>query len=175
MSRKSVRKRRVRRELTPLESRFVAEYLVDLQAGPALKRAGSTAQYVDQQAYEMLGKPHIAAEIQKRVATLNEKAAVNRDWVLNELALCYRAASAAAGTGTKRVVAEARLALSTLEVIGKHVDVNAFRLQLGVGNPDGSAFDYSGLADEELDQLEALLTKAALSGGSESGEGETAH
>jgi phage terminase small subunit len=181
MSRKAALRRRTTRAPTDLESRFIAEYLVDLRAGPALRRAGSKAQYPDQQAYEMLGKPHIAAEVQKRVAAMNEKCEVNRSWVLTELALQYRAADTAARapTGGKRNVAEARLALSALEVIGKHVDVNAFRNQIGIGNPDGSAFNYDALDERELDDLERLLLKAATgeadARGLEGGEGPTAH
>jgi hypothetical protein len=175
MSRKAAFRRHRSRELTDLESRFIAEYLVDLQAGPALRRAGSKAQYPDQQAYEMLGKPHVAAEVQKRLAALNEKCEVNRTWVLTELALQYRAAHAAAQAVKegKRNTAEARLALATLEVIGKHVNVGAFRTQIGLGNPDGSDFDFSGLSDDKLAQLEELLTEAALARGGPSGEGPT--
>jgi len=176
MSRRAARRRRGGATLTDLETRFVAEYLVDMMAGPALRRAGSTTKFPDQQASEMLRKPHIAAEVQKRIAAANEKCEVNRTWVLTELALQYRAASTAASApqpGGKRNVAEARLALSALEVIGKHVDVNAFRQQIGIGNPDGTAFDYAGLNDDELDQLENLLSKAALSSGDPGGEGPT--
>jgi hypothetical protein len=181
MSRKAATRRHKERELTLLEKRFVSEYTVDWQGGPALKRAGSTAEFVDQQAYEMLRKPHIANAIAARVALLNEKCAINKQWVMTELALQYRAASACAAVVTKgrRNTTEAKLAVECLEKLGRHVDVNAFRHQIGLGNPDGSAFDYDALTDEEQDDLERLLSKAALgdavSGGSEGGPGTSTH
>lgn len=170
MSRKASANRHKPEALTPLESRFCHEYCVDYQAGPALKRAGSKAKFADQQAYEMLRKPHIAAEIQRIIAGQNEKAHINKQWIMNELALQYRAASAAAAVGN---TAERRIAVQCLEKLGQHVDVNAFRAQIGLGNPDGSEMDLSGLTDEQLDQLEKLLEIAALAEPSEGGKGET--
>lgn len=161
--------------LTPLETRFCVEYVVDYQGGPALVRAGSTATYPDQQAYEMLRKPHIAREIERLIAGQNEKAAVNKQWIMNELVALYQGAKLAAeGVGTgKPNATERATALRALEKLGMHVDVNAFRAQLGLGNPDGSPLDLSGLDDEDLDVLERVLAKAALAGGGSSGEGET--
>lgn len=177
MSRKPARRRNARIELTHLEELFVAEYMVDLNATAALVRAGSTTKYPAQQASEMLRKPHIAREIERRIAGRSEKASINAQWVLNELGFLYAAARAGVtphpgGKVDRGAIREAR---ATLEIIGKHVNVNAFRSQLGIGNPDGTAFDYSGLTDDQLDQLEALLAIVTVGGGSESREGETAH
>lgn len=167
-------KKRLNDGLTPLESRFCHEYCVDYLGGPALKRAGSKAKFADQQASEMLRKPHIATEINRIIAKQNEKVGVNKTWLMTELVLQYRAAAAAASAGN---TAERRLALQALEKIGQHVDVNAFRQQLGIGNPDGTPFNYDALNDEELDDLERLLVKAAKaspdSGGFTSESGET--
>lgn len=174
MSRKPARRRHRPNGLTPLEDLFIAEYMVDFCAGKALVRAGSGAKYPDQQAYEMLHKPHIAAEIEKRIAARSEKAAINAQWVLNELAILYSATKTAALTPDdrgRRDRAAIREARQTLELMGKHVNVNAFRSQLGIGNPDGSEFDLSGLSDEQLDQLETLLSAIALTGGDTGREG----
>lgn len=172
MSRKRASVRRLKSGLTALEERFVAEYCVDFIGSAALRRAGSQARYIDQQAYEMLRKPHIVEAISAQVAKTNEKAIVNKQWIMTELVLQYRAASAAAAAGN---TAERRVALQALEKLGQHVDVNAFRQQIGVGNLDGSNFDFSGLNDDELDDLERLISKAALTSGGSGGEGETAH
>lgn len=185
MSRKPARRRQQKAGLTILEQKFVAEYMVDGIAGKALVRAGSRAKHPDQQAYEMLRKPHIAAEIEKRIAGLNEKTAMNAQWVLNELGLLYqfhKAGFLAPGENGKRNLAAGKEARVVLEKIGDHVNVNAFRKQLGVGNPDGTPFNYEALSDDELDALESLLRKAALGEGSEAdlaglagGAGETSH
>lgn len=153
--------------LTPLEARFCAEYIVDFVASYALKRAGSKAKYLDQQASEMMKKPHILAEIERRLVERNqaaiERGGVNRQWVLIRLVMEYERASAAANdpAGQSRSTDRGH-ALKALDKIGQHVDVNAFRQQIGLGNPDGSNFDYSALSDEELHDLERILSKAAL-------------
>lgn len=166
MSRKTASRRREKRALTPLERRFVAEYCTDFRGGPALARAGSTAKYPDQQAYEMLRKPHVAEAVERQIAGLNERAFVNKQWVLNRLVTEYGRSSEAAENGKgKGATAERGHALRALEKIGQHVDVNAFRQQVGLGNPDGSNFDYSALSLEELHALESLLVKASLGGG----------
>lgn len=185
MSRKPAMKRHRKKELTPLEDRFIAEYMVDLCGGRALVRAGSRTRYPDQQASEMLRKPHIAREIEKRIALVNEKTAMNAQWVLNELGLLYqfhKAAFMAPIEKGKRDLTAGKEARVVLEKIGAHVNVNAFRTQLGVGNPDGSPFNYEALTDDELDALESLLRKAALGEDSDAdaiglagSEGTTAH
>ena len=172
MSRKRASRRHIVKGLTPLEERFCAEYVVDFNGTEALKRAGSSAKWVAQQAYEMLRKPHIAQRIQALIVGQNEKALVNKQWVMNELVLVYRSAMAGANVG-KGNSAERATALRALEKLGQHVDVNAFRQQIGLGNPDGSAFDLSGLNDDELDSLETILSKVALTGGDSSGESPT--
>lgn len=174
MSRKRASRRHIVKGLTPLEERFCAEYVVDFDGTAALKRAGSSAKWLSQQAYEMLRKPHIATRIQELIVGQNEKALVNKQWVMNELVLVYRSAMAGATAG-KGNSAERATALRALEKLGQHVDVNAFRAQVGIGNPDGSAFDLSGLSDGELDNLESILSKVALSGGDSSGESPTQH
>ena len=50
--------------------------------------------------------------------------------------------------------------LKRIELIGKHVDINAFREQHGVGNPDGSQIDVAN--DVEIARrLAFILTKGA--------------
>lgn len=49
--------------------------------------------------------------------------------------------------------------LRALELVGKHVDVQAYRTQVGVGNPDGSAIKT--LSDSELEAKIAQLSPGA--------------
>lgn len=175
MSRKTALNRHAKRELTPLESAFVLEYLKDFVGGYALVRAGSSAKYPDQQASEMLRKPHIADAVARAMTRRNEALEVNAKWVLTELVIQYRAAAVGAGTGTASNSAERSNALRALDKIGQHVDVGAFRAQIGIGNPDGTNFDFSGLEDDELSNLERILAKAAISGGDSSGDSATKH
>lgn len=176
MSRKLATKRR--RALDPvftgLELRFIDEFLITPgSATAAMKRAGSTTKYPEQQASEYLKKPHIAREIQRRFALQSEKHAVDKTWLITELVLQYNAAKAAAAI--TQSTSERRLAVTCLEKIGMHVDVNAFRQQIGLSNPDGSNLNLSGLSDADLDSLETLLAKAAIAGGYSSGEEPSTH
>lgn len=173
MSGKRAPKRRMKCGLTALESRFCAEYVIDFLGGPALRRAGSQAQFADQQAHEMLQKLHIIAEIERLIAAKNERSAVDAAWVKAELVILYQGAKAAAGGNPT----ERATALRILEKIGQHVDVNAFRAQIGLGTPNGEEFNYDALSDERLALLIDLLSEAAgaVTGGGEGRDGETAH
>lgn len=175
MSRKPAPKRgrQKAQAMTPLEQRFCHEYVVDFIAYKAIQRAGSQAKNLHIAATEMKRKPHVAAYISNLIAQQNEKAAVNKQWIMTELVLVYRTAMAAADTAKGSNPAERANALRALDKLGAHVDVNAFRQQIGLGNPDGSTLDLSGLSDEKLNLLESILSEAALSSGGASGEGET--
>lgn len=159
-------------EFTALEQRFIDEFMVDQVATYALKRAGSSAKHLHQQASEYMRKPHIAREIQRRISLQAEKAIVDKTWLMTELVLTYQAAKAAAGV-TGGNPAERTIALRALEKIGMHVDVNAFRHQVGIGNPDGSTFDLSGLSDEQIEQLETIVSALAVANGDSGGESPT--
>jgi phage terminase small subunit len=71
--------------LTPHQTRFVAEYLIDLNAAAAARRAGSSATRADQQGYEWLRKPEIAAAIAAGKATQIADAGLTAARVLEEL------------------------------------------------------------------------------------------
>lgn len=154
--------------LTELENNFVNEYLIDMDATNAHRRAGYNSKYAGQDAYELRRKPHIAAAIAERLTKRSENLGIDAKFVIIEAAHQYREAAVRASSDPR----ERALALKALEMIGKHVDVQAFRQQVGIGNPDGSNYDYSRLSDSDLDQLERLLTIAAGIDGSPDGEGE---
>jgi phage terminase small subunit len=72
--------------LTPKQARFVAEYLIDLNATQAAKRAGYSEKTANKQATQLLGKTSIA----EAIATAQDKRAgrteITQDRVLSELA-----------------------------------------------------------------------------------------
>lgn len=73
-------------KLTEKQKRFVAEYLVDLNATQAAIRAGYSAKTAEVIGYENLRKPQIAAEVAKRQAKLQNKLEITQERVLEELA-----------------------------------------------------------------------------------------
>lgn len=73
-------------KLNDKQKRFVDEYLVDLNATAAAKRAGYSEKSASRIAIELLNKTHVSAEIQKRQAKLRGKLEITQERVLEELA-----------------------------------------------------------------------------------------
>lgn len=155
-------------ELNAKQLRFVQEYLLDLNATQAAIRAGYSAKTAAATGAENLRKPHIAqaiAEAQYKRATRTETDAA---FVLKRLAdevtadiadlydehgsikpikewpLIWRqglvSSVKVAEEGDGVVVREIKLSdrIKRLELLGKHISVNAFREQVGHGDPEGN-------------------------------------
>ena len=73
-------------KLTEKQKRFVAEYLVDLNATAAARRAGYSEKTAYSIGQENLRKPEIQAAIQKRREKLQSKLEITQETVLQELA-----------------------------------------------------------------------------------------
>lgn len=71
--------------MTPKQSRFVDEYLLDLNATKAAIRAGYSKNTANEQAAQLLGKPEIIAAIDQAKAERALRTKINADWVLNRL------------------------------------------------------------------------------------------
>ena len=74
------------RKLAPMQSVFVQEYLVDLNATQAAIRAGYSAKTAEQQGYQLLQKPSVQAAIAERQKEREQRTAVTADRVLLEAA-----------------------------------------------------------------------------------------
>lgn len=72
--------------LTAKQQRFVAEYLVDLNATQAAIRAGYAAKRADAMGYENLRKPEIAAAVSEAMQARESRTQITQDRVLQELA-----------------------------------------------------------------------------------------
>jgi phage terminase small subunit len=79
------------RKLTPKQQKFVAEYLIDLNATQAAIRAGYSARTARNIANELLTKPHIQAELQKRRGKIEKKLEISQEAVISELAAIIQA------------------------------------------------------------------------------------
>jgi phage terminase small subunit len=66
--------------------RFVAEYLVDLNATQAAIRAGYSPKTAEQISYQMLQKTSVQHEIQKRKEKIQDKLEISQEKVIRELA-----------------------------------------------------------------------------------------
>lgn len=74
------------KELTDKESRFVQEYLVDLNATQAAIRAGYSEHSAKEIGYENLTKPHVSEQIHALQQERAERTKVTADRVIRELA-----------------------------------------------------------------------------------------
>ncbi|MBB1161476.1 terminase small subunit [Aquariibacter albus] len=72
--------------LTPKQQAFVAEYLVDLNAAAAARRAGYSERVANRIGAENLSKPVIAAAIQEALEARQQRTQIDADWVLKRLA-----------------------------------------------------------------------------------------
>jgi len=100
--------------LTPKQERFVAEYLVDLNATAAAGRAGYKDPNIGRQ---LITKPNVSQAIQGRRQELARKLEVSQEQVISELAgIAFHEANDAP---------EAELKVSNklraLELLGKHL------------------------------------------------------
>lgn len=78
-------------DLTDLQSRFVDEYLIDLNATQAAIRAGYSEKTAAVIGSENLVKPNIAAEIQLRKQERQQRTEITADVVLREVWQMFRA------------------------------------------------------------------------------------
>ena len=144
-------------KLTPMQARFVEEYLLDLNASQAAGRAGSKAKDLSVAGAEFLANPRVSAAIDAAKAARSKETQIDANWVLKRLALEAEADFAdlydedgklkpvkdwpkiwrqGLVAGMKTHVSEDGVAIidvklsdriRRLELIGKHVRVNAFQ------------------------------------------------
>jgi phage terminase small subunit len=74
-------------DLTRKQARFVAEYLIDLNATQAAIRAGYSKKTANEQGARLLAKVSIRAAVDAEQAARAERAGITRNRVLNETAL----------------------------------------------------------------------------------------
>lgn len=104
-------------KLTDKQARFVEEYLVDHNATQAAIRAGYTKKNADTMACQLLRKTQVMDAIKEAKEKRNARVRIDQDWLMNELYLQYHSA---VDSDQKQI------AMRALELIGKHVQVDAF-------------------------------------------------
>lgn len=176
-------------KLTPKQAAFVAEYLVDLNASAAARRAGYSERTADAIGRENLGKPTVAAAVRAAMQARQQRTEVNADWVLKRLAqladadladlygadggllpvdqwpeVWRRGLVAGIETIEERVdgvvvgqLRKVKLAdrVKLLELLGRHVDVGAFRERVELTGKNGGpvAVDVSGMSSEAMREI----------------------
>lgn len=73
-------------ELTPRQSRFVDEYLIDLNGTQAAIRAGYSENTAESQAVRLLRNAKVAAVVQQRMDERSDRVKIDADFVLQGIA-----------------------------------------------------------------------------------------
>ncbi len=73
--------------MTPKQQRFVDEYMIDLNATAAAKRAGYSEDTAAEQASRLLKNVKVSAAVAERRAKMSERLEITAERVLRELAL----------------------------------------------------------------------------------------
>lgn len=122
-------------KLTDRQARFVAEYLIDLNATAAAKRAGYSEKTADKIGSQLLGKTGVAAAIDAAIKKRERKTEVTQDYVLHNLKEIVDRCMLSDGF-------DARGAAKALELLGRHLGMFTDKIKL-----DG-ALTVSGVLDE---------------------------
>ncbi|RSV15668.1 terminase small subunit [Sphingomonas sp. ABOLF] len=126
--------------MTPKQQRFVEEYLIDLNATQAAIRAGYAPDSADVEGCRLLGNAKVAQAIAGLKAERSERTKIDADYVLTQAVKlherCMQEVEPVLGAFGVQVKDEqgrnvfkfnAAGAAKALELVGKHVDVQAFK------------------------------------------------
>ena len=122
---------------------FCEEYIVDLNATQAAIRAGYSKRTAGVQAHALLKLPKIAQVVEELIAARSRKTALTAEWVLEQAKRVYTrcmeevspvmigsgedARQMEDDDGNKVFKFEHSGANKALEIIGRHVDIQAFK------------------------------------------------
>jgi phage terminase small subunit len=126
-------------KLTVKRQAFVDEYLVDLNAAQAARRAGYSPKNANRIGHELLTMPEVAAAVEAAKAARAERVQIDADYVLRQAQKIHercmqevkpllnkRGEAITDDDGRPLYVFDASNAVKSLELIGKHIGVQAF-------------------------------------------------
>ena len=112
--------------LTDKQQRFVAEYLIDLNATQAAIRAGYSAKNADKIGSQLLGKTRVSEAIQAEKTARSERTEITQDYVINKLKAI---ADQDASDGTDSELKYSSQ-LKALELLGRHLGMFTDRMKV---------------------------------------------
>ncbi len=135
-----------KRKLTPKQERFVSEYLIDLNATQSALRAGYSAKTAHSCGPRLLANAGVAAAIAAAKQARAEATKIDAEWVLHQAVelhrRCMQEVKPALHPKSRRQLKDdsgnllftfnAAAANRALELVGKHVDIGAFKDRLEV-------------------------------------------
>ncbi len=150
--------------LTPKRQRFVEEYLIDLNATQAATRAGYSAKTANEQGARLLANASVAQAVSEAKVERSETTAIDAAYVLRQAVKlherCMQEISPIVDRKGQQVTDEAGNPLfefnatgaaKALELVGKHVDIGAFKERVEHTGKDGGAIQLEQVrSDAEL-------------------------
>ena len=137
--------------LTPKQERFVAEYLVDLNATQAAIRAGYSEKTAQMIGSENLAKPLIAAAVAAAVAKRSERTEITQDYVL---ALIVGTMEQCKGTGEH---SNPNAVLKGAELLGRHLAMFTDKKTVDVNHGVQDTDDIIARAKQAAERLGITL------------------
>ena len=153
------------RKLTARQERFVAEYLIDLNATQAAIRAGYSQKRASEMAYQLLQKPTVQAAVEQAKKAQAKRIQITADDVLRDLVeiknRCMQAMPVLdrEGKETGMWVFDAKDANKRLELIGKHLGMFVEKKEI-TGKDGGPLVAGGVLVVPEVDAADAWLKRA---------------
>ena len=108
--------------LTAKQARFVDEYLIDLNATAAARRAGYATKNADRIGPELLGKTCVQQAIQKRMQERSQRTQITQDEILRDLVSIKDHCM-------DEEFYDAKNAIKALELCGKHLGMFTDKLK----------------------------------------------
>ena len=135
-------------KLTAKQARFVEEHLIDLNATQAAIRAGYSAKTAKQQASRMLTNVDVVAAVAEAKRERSQTTKIDAEWVLRQAVelhrRCMQEIKPARNPKTRQQMKDedgnllftfnAAAANRALELIGKHVEIGAFKERIEVSS-----------------------------------------
>lgn len=186
--------------LTPKQSRFVDEYLLDLNATQAAIRAGYSQKTAKQQGQRLLTNVDISGALSEAQGRRSRRTGIDAEWVLRRLAdeatadladildeagaikpvaewpLIWRQGLVAGVDVYEEVVEGQKVGqtvkiklsdrIKRIELIGRHVDVGAFRERVELTGKDGGPLQVEEVSARDVlaDRLARIAAKSGASG-----------
>lgn len=126
--------------LTARQTRFAAEYLIDLNGTQAAIRAGYSPKTANEQASRLLANVNVATEIQSQVKAREQRTEITQDYVLKTIRdTIERCAQAEPvrdreGAETGEYKFDATAVLRGAELLGKHLKMFTDKTELTGAN-----------------------------------------
>lgn len=139
--------------LTPKQKRFVAEYLVDLNATAAARRAGYSEKTADRIGPELLGKTCVSQEIQDAIKRRNQRTEISQDYVLRKL----KEIAEMEASDAQDSVLKFSNKLKALELLGKHVGLFDKRVTVELGESAARAVSTAAEREAVLERMQEVL------------------